>query len=321
MRGPLLGIAFKLLSTLCFTAMAATVKWLGDGAALPGRIPVGQVVFFRSFFALAPVLAWLAWRGDMGAAVRTRAIGGHVRRSMVGIGGMFCGFAGLMLLPLADATAISYAMPLVTVILAALILKERVRIYRWTAVVIGMLGVLIAMGPHLSVTTGAVGDVSALGALLALMGAIFAGFATIEVRKLTRTDATPAIVFYFSAFSSLAGALTFGLGLFDPRQAWVLPTSPELAALVLIGLFGGLGQITLTSAYRHAGASTVAPFEYVSMLWAVVAGYLLFSDVPEGSVLVGAAIVTASGLFVIYRERQLGLERAAEREAQPPRSV
>ena len=301
--------------------MAVSVKILGEGAVAGGRFPLGQVVFSRSFFALIPVLIWIMLRSGLREAVATRNPFGHIRRSTVGILGMFSGFAGLLVLPLADATVISYAAPLVTVMLAALILKERVRVFRWTAIAIGFVGVVIAMAPHLSIFSGAAGQFSGRGALLSLAGAVFAAFAMIEVRRLTATETTAAIVFYFSAFSTLIGLITLPLGWYYPAWAWVMPHGWEMLTLVMIGIFGGLGQITLTSAYRLADTSVVAPFDYLNMIWAVAAGYALFGQLPDQAVVIGSAIIMLAGLFVIFRESQLGLERKRQLEAGPARSV
>jgi drug/metabolite transporter (DMT)-like permease len=313
------GIFLKIVSTLCFTLMAAGVKWLGAGRAPGEFFPVGQVVFSRSFFALVPVLIWIAMTAPLRQSIATKRIGGHIKRSLFGTCGMFFGFAALALLPLADATVIGYGAPLFVVVMAVFILKETVRIYRWSAVGIGFLGVVVAMAPHLAVFGGEA--VSSQGALLAFAGAIMAAFAMVEVRRLTATETTSAIVFYFSVFSSLAGASTLFLGWAIPALAWDSPSLAEMGKLVLIGIMGGLGQITLTAAYRRADTSVIAPFEYVSIVWAMTIGYLLFDQVPENAVLAGSAIVVAAGLFVIYRENQLGLERKRQMEASSPRPL
>jgi drug/metabolite transporter (DMT)-like permease len=313
------GILLKILSTLCFTLMAASVKWLGLGHDPASMPPVGQIVFFRSCFALVPVLIWIIWQGEMRRAITTRNMLGHVRRSLIGIFGMFLGFTGLSLLPLADATVISYAAPLIVVMLAAFILKEQVRIYRWSAVGIGFLGVVVAMAPHLALFNG--NAQSAQGALFAFGGAVMAAFAMIEVRRLTATESTAAIVFYFSVFSSLIGLATLALGWMLPHLAWQTPDWRDLLILILVGIFGGLGQITLTASYRFAETSVIAPFEYVSIIWATAIGYFAFGQVPERAVMIGSTFVVLAGLFVIYRENRLGLERRKQLEASPTRSV
>jgi drug/metabolite transporter (DMT)-like permease len=214
---------------------------------------------------------------------------------------------------------ISYASPLVVVMLAAFLLKEQVRIYRWSAVGIGFLGVVVAMAPHLSLGYG--DAPSGAGAMLALAGAIFAAFAMIEVRRLTTTENTAAIVFYFSIFSSLIGLATLPIGRVAPEFGWTMPGLADWSILVLVGVMGGLGQITLTAAYRRADTSVIAPFEYVSIIWATAVGYFAFGDAPGSAILLGSAVIVASGLFVIYRENRLGLERKRQLEASPPRSV
>ena len=136
---PLLGISLKVFSALVFTMMSATLK------TLTARYPVGEVVFFRSAFAILPLLVWLGWQGDLINAVRTNNIKGHFLRGFIGSCGMYLGFAALSYLPLHDSIAIGYASPLIVVILAAVLLKEQVRAYRWTAVAIGFVGVLIML--------------------------------------------------------------------------------------------------------------------------------------------------------------------------------
>src|SRR5262245_47468142 len=138
-----LGISIKLLSVLLFAMMSALVRYVGDA------VPLGQVVFFRSFFAIIPVMIIFAWRGELGAAVPTGRPLGHVTRGLIAVVSMFLNFAALARLPLVDATAISFAAPFITVALAAIVLKETVRIYRWTAVVVGFAGVMVMLWPYL----------------------------------------------------------------------------------------------------------------------------------------------------------------------------
>jgi drug/metabolite transporter (DMT)-like permease len=159
------------------------------------------------------------------------------------------------------------------------------------------------------------------GALLGLLGATCAAFATIEVRRLTATEKTGAIVFYFSVMTTVFGLITFFVGLYDQRFAWVMPNVRDGILLVMVGMLGGIGQITLTHSYRHADASMVAPFDYTSMVWAVLVGYAMFGDLPNIYIVVGAVIVIASGIFVILRERALGIERKKQRKAAPSRAV
>jgi drug/metabolite transporter (DMT)-like permease len=320
------GISLKIVSTLAFTVMAACVKLIGE--AHPGDplyYTVGQTVFCRSLFALIPVFLWLAWRGELVSSFRGSHIRDHARRGFFGSVGMCSGFTALILLPLADATAISYAAPLFTVVLAALILKEKVRVYRWTAVAIGFVGVIFMLTPHWTGARTAVAasatDWRAIGAAFGMLGAVCAGFATIETRKLTVAHSTGSIVSFFMLLTTLIGLLTFVVGLFDPTHAWKLPNQRDAVLLVTMGIMGGIGQITLTQSFRYADASIIAPFDYISMVWAIIVGWLLFGELPAGVVVVGAAVVVAAGIFVIWRERELGLDRRRQKESGPTRAM
>jgi drug/metabolite transporter (DMT)-like permease len=167
----LIGIGLKLVSTLAFTFMSACVKLVGAAHPHdPLYYTVSQTVFFRSLFALIPVFLWLGWRGDLHAAFENARLRTHLRRGFFGSIGMFSGFTALILLPLADATAFSYAAPLFTVVLAALILKEVVRVYRWTAVGLGFVGVIVMLVPYFG-AGGPGGDQRAVGAFFGVLGA------------------------------------------------------------------------------------------------------------------------------------------------------
>lgn len=303
---PLRGIAFKLGSVLVFIVMASLIK------ATSAHVPAGQAVFFRSFFAIPVIVVWLIWRRELATGLRANAPMGHVWRGVVGTLAMGLGFAGLGYLPLPEVTAIGYAAPLLTVVFAAMFLGEEVRIFRISAVILGMVGVLIVLAPRLSlVSNDAAGVTEAFGAMLVLGGAVFAALAQVFVRKLVNTEKTAAIVFYFSLTATMLSLITLPFG-------WVLPTPTEAALLIGAGLLGGLGQILLTSSYREADASLVAPFDYASMLFALGIGYFVFSEVPTWSMLGGAALIVIAGILIIWRERKLGLERARQRKAMTP---
>jgi drug/metabolite transporter (DMT)-like permease len=301
------GIGFKLISALLFAALSALVRQLSD------TVPVGQLVFFRSACAIPPVLLIYALRGELASAVYTRRPLGQLGRGALSIGGMYTNFAALARLPLADATAISFASPLITVALAAVILKERVRVYRWSAVVVGFAGVIVMLIPHFDIghyAASGAAHAATIGSVLALVAAFCNGGTVIQTRRLTQSETTSSIVFYFSLMTALAGAVTLPF-------AWHTPTVSELVMLISMGFFGGIGHIFLTESYRHAAASVVAPFDYSAMLWALLLGYWVFGELPSALVYLGATIVAAAGLFVIWRERALGLQRA--REAEGPR--
>lgn len=309
-HAPLLGISLKLASTMIFFVMAASLKIAAE------TVPIGQLVFARNFFGLFPVLLMVGLRGELGLAFRTKNPKGHLTRSAIGLSAMVCSFTALYLLPLPDATAIGFATPLVVVVLAFFLLGEPVRIYRWSAVVVGFVGILVVLSPHLG--EGDLDSAATLGALLGLAAAVFGALAMIAVRKLCETERTSTIVTWFAGASTVMSLLTVPLGFVLPGQAWIIPDMETAGLLILIGLAGGVGQILLTQSYRFADASTIAPFDYVNMLWAIIVGWLIFSETPVPEVIIGAAIVIAAGVFVIYREHKLGLDRTKARRASSP---
>jgi len=300
------GIAFKLSSVCVFLGMSSLLK-ASEG------VPSGQLVFFRSFFAILPILVYLIWKGELGVGLKTRHPVSHLLRGLVGTGGMMTGFFALTQLPLAEAITISYATPLLIVVFSAVFYHEQVRLYRWSAVLVGLVGVIIIIWPRLTVFSGGISDMSGatLGAVSALVAAGFAATAMVLVRKLVETERSATIVLYFSVTSSVLGLATLPFG-------WVMPTAEQFALLIGAGIFGGIGQILLTESYRHADMSVVAPFEYASLILSVAIGYVIFHDVPTIEMLAGGAIVVGSGLFIIYREHKLGLERKRASEVSPP---
>ncbi|MBU3260441.1 DMT family transporter [Roseovarius sp. PS-C2] len=303
---PFKGITLKLCSVILFVVMSSLIK------AASGAVPPGQAVFFRSLFAIPVILTWLAVRGDLATGLRVTSPMGHFWRGFVGTAAMGLMFAGLGLLPLPEVTALGYTAPLLTVVFAAMFLDERVGLFRIGAVALGLVGVLIVLAPRLSTLTGeTVQTTQAVGAVMVLMGATCAALAQIYIRKLVASEQTSAIVFYFSATSTLLSLLTIPFG-------WTIPGGTETVYLILAGLIGGIAQIFLTSAYRFADASVVAPFDYASMLFALAIGYVIFDEVPTRPMLLGAVLVIAAGIIIILRERHLGLKRGQARALRTP---
>lgn len=301
----MIGIMLKVASVTVFVTMSSLIKASGEG------MPAGQIVFFRSAFAMIPVLVFLALRGQLVTAWYTSNPMSHFGRGLVGVTAMSLGFYGIMRLPLPDAIAIGYAMPLLTVVFAALFLGETVRIFRWSAVAVGLAGVLIITWPRLSLFSEGFGSGEALGALAVLASATMGATAMILVRKLVLTEKTPTIVLYFSLTATLLSFASLPFG-------WIMPDWQTLALMALAGFCGGLGQILLTQSYRHADVSTIAPFEYTSIVLGILIGYFIFGDVPTWTMLTGTAIVVGAGIFVILREHSLGLERKAQRKLVTP---
>lgn len=303
---PMKGISLKVASVVVFLCMSTLIKAAGKD------IPAGQITFLRSAFAMVPILAFLAMHGQLRDAFRTNDIFGHFKRGFVGILSMGFGFYGLVHLPLPESIALGYALPLMAVVVAAIVLKERVGVYRWTAVLVGLLGVAVISWPRLTLLrSGGLGSAEAMGVLAMLAFGLLGSCAMVLVRKLVQTERTSTIVLYFSLFASIfsLGTLPFG---------WSALGWQALCLMALAGFCGGVAQLLLTSSYRYADVSTIAPFEYISIVLGLIVGYFLFGDIPTGPMLVGTAIVVSAGIFVIFREHRLDLKRRAELALQPP---
>ncbi|HEX2561949.1 DMT family transporter [Phenylobacterium sp.] len=277
-----LGIALRVGAMACMAAMFAGVKWTaGQG------IPVLEIVFFRNAFAFIPIALYILPTTGL-RVLKTRRPLGHLARSAVGLTGMVCGFSAASLLPLTEATAISFAAPLFMTALSALILKEKVGRHRWGAVAVGFVGVLIMVRPSPT-------EFANLGVLFGLAGALGAAGAMIAIREIGRTEPGPTIVFYFTLAGMLVGLASLPFG-------WVTPEPFTLGILVVMGLLGGVGQLLLTQALKVAPVAAVAPFDYTQLIWASGFGFLIWGELPRPVTVVGALVVAASGVYILYRE-------------------
>jgi drug/metabolite transporter (DMT)-like permease len=285
----LLGIGLRVGAATSFGFMAAAIK-LGSeaGVSLP------ELAFYRFAFGLPPLLAWMALTGNFGAW-RTKRPLAHLGRGAIGLSTMVLAFAALTYLPLAESATIGFVAPLFSVILSALILSEPVGRHRWSAVILGFVGVLIVMGP-------AGGALPPAGLAIALAAAFGVAGVTITIRTIARTESMPTIVLWFTLFAMAAtGLLMPFFGQAHDARTW--------AILAALGLFGGLGQLFLTSALRFAPVSVVVPFDYTQLLWAVLLGWWLWDTRPPPSTWIGAAVIVASGLYTLYREHKLGRDK------------
>jgi drug/metabolite transporter (DMT)-like permease len=278
-----LGIALRASAMVAFACLGALVKWTSQH-----QVPVFEIIFFRNAFALVPVAAMVFSTPRGLSVLHTSRPMAHLLRSGIGIAAMVCGFTSTALLPLTQATALTFTTPLFMTALSALILKEHVGPHRWAAVAVGFIGVLVMVRP------GAEGALS-LGTVLGLAGAMLAAGATIAIREIGKTEPGPTIVFYFT----MAGA---ALGLASLPFGWVMPNLWVLAALIAAGLVGGIGQLLITNALRVAPIAVIAPFDYTQLLWAGLLGYLVWGDTPGPNTLLGAVIVAASGVYILFRE-------------------
>ncbi|WP_312757528.1 DMT family transporter [Pantoea brenneri] len=283
------GIVMKILAALSSTLMLACVK------GLDGAIPVGEVIFFRSVLALVPLMIWLRVQGSVLDGIRTRNVRGHFLRGLAGTGGLYFSYLSLLYISLTDATAINYAAPLFTVLLAALLLREKVRHHRWVAVVAGFSGIMVMFSGHLSFNASFSLSASA-GILLALMAAFCTACALVQIRFLNGKEKPGAIAFWFAVTTALTSLITLIGG-------WKIPHGSQLLLLVGCGLLGGITQILMTLSLRYAEASLLAPFDYTTLLWSVAVGYLLLGNLPESTTVIGAILVVSGGLYSVLYER------------------
>lgn len=296
----------KIASVTIFVAMSSLIKAVG-------QVPAGQIVFYRSFFAILPVVLYLAYRGELRTAVYTKRPMAHIVRGLIGVTSMGLTFFALTRLPLPEAVTLNYAQPLLVIVFSALFLGEVVRAYRWGAVAVGLVGVLIVSWPKLSLfgSGASFENEEFIGIIAALGAAALSATVMLQIRNLVRTEKSAVIVMWFSLTASAVALLTMPFG-WHALETW------QLAFLVSAGFCGGAAQIFMTEAYRHAEASTVAPFEYTSILLAIAVGYFAFGEQPTIHILVGGTIVIAAGIFIVWRERQLGIERSKARKVSPP---
>ncbi len=285
---PRLGICMIVLSTMLFSVLWSLVKVLSE------RYPVDEVTFFRSALAFIPIGIMIATRGGW-ALLHTQRLTGHIWRSVLGVVSMMLGFLSYHLMPLADAVALSFTSPLLVTALSVPLLGEKVGLHRWSAVVVGFLGVLLIIQPD--------GAMLNLGAVAALGAAVTTAFTMVTIRQLNRTDRPITIVFYFTLFSSILTAIPLPF-------IWVSPTLEDWGLMVAMGLTGGTGQYFMTRAFGLAKAAVISPFNYVGLLWAAVFGWVIWGDIPASHVFAGSAVVIASGLFILYREVRKGHDAA-----------
>jgi drug/metabolite transporter (DMT)-like permease len=290
---PLFGILCMNGAVALFVAMDAVIK------TVSGAIPTGEIVFFRNIFAFLPILLFMTRRSGGGLTLRTRDPVGHLLRGLFGVASIYGFFLSYKLLPLSQAVALGLSVPLFITLLAIPLLREQVGLRRWLACIVGFLGVLI-MTRH---DVGADGlDLWRPATLLPIGAAITYALAMISVRRLSATESSGTIVFYFTLFATCAALASAPLAHWWPELAWAWPSPDHWPLVVLIGLLGGCAQILLTLGYRHAPASIIAPFEYMALIYGFLFGFAFFDEVPDAALILGGVIVVGSGLYILRRE-------------------
>lgn len=301
---PLRGIGFKVLHVFMVMLMLTIIK------SIKG-LPVTELMFFRSFFSVLPIIIYLAVRGELRRLVRTRRPFAHLARAVLSMTTMGMTFVSVRALPLPEAVTLQYTQPLFIVMLSALLLGETVRKFRWAAVGFGFLGAMIITWPKLTLVTGAVSVLShteLVGALAALAAAATYALNVLMVGNLVRTEGSTTIALWLGFYASGLLACTMPFG-------WVMPSLYQFGLLIIAGLLGGVVLIALSESLRSAPASTTAPFEYSSLIFATALGFFVFGDLPDGNTLVGGTILISAGLVILWRERKVSLRPATVRAA------
>lgn len=277
---PLRGIALMCLAMVCFVTMNTFIK------SLRGELPVAELIWGRYFFHALLILMLFPRRIPtlLESSHKTLQI---IRSLMVLLATAFM-FVALGLMPIADIVAITFVAPLMIVILSVVILREFVGMRRWIAVLVGFVGVIIILRPG--------GDLFTLVALLPFGTAVTYALYQILTRVISQS-ADPLNTLFYSA---LVGTVT--MSVIVPFY-WVTPNLEQWAKLAVAGLLGGLGHYAIIRAYERAEASLIAPFAYTELIWATGLGFFVFSDLPDLWTFVGAAIIAASGVYIVHRER------------------
>jgi drug/metabolite transporter (DMT)-like permease len=292
---PQLALLLRLLAMVALAVMFVLVKFTSRD-----DVHVLEAVFWRQFAGLFLVLIWLKSTGTLGT-VTARQPGKHFFRMILGLSAMAANFSAMSILPLAEATTIGFAVPLFATVLAATILQEPTGRYRWSAVAVGFCGVLIALQPDSSKLIGT-------GATMAIIGAILTSAVAIQLRLMARTESTGAIVFWFSLTSMvpLSIAMLF-VGHNHNTNTWI--------ALAAMAGAGAIAQILLTSSLRLGAVSAVLTMDYSSLLWSVIAGYFVFSEIPGPHIWFGAPLIILSGIIIAWREHRLSRAPSAALES------
>jgi S-adenosylmethionine uptake transporter len=273
------GGAFMIVSALNFALMAGAIRYLAD------RVHPFEMAFFRNLFSLLFMAPWVLRAGLSG--LRTSSVRKYGLRGLASIVAMLCWFYGLAMMPIAEATALSFTAPIFASIGAILFLGERMGVRRWSAIVVGFVGAMIILRPGLSAVS--------LPALVVLGGSAAVAASIIMVKILSRTEPTSLIVAYM-------GIYLVPMSLVPALFVWTTPTGTDWLWLIFIGAVATFGQLAITSAYAAAEATVVLPFDYTRLLFAALIGFVAFGEVPDTWTWLGAAVIAASAIYIAHRE-------------------
>ena len=280
-----LGALFMLISVTGFSLMDLAVKWTTEDYS------IGYVVFWRMLGGLIPLILVVP-KNRWHNLFNTSKPKLHFIRALTGTIALFCVYASLHFLPLATTVSLTFAAPIFCTLLSVIVLGEIVRVRRWIAIVIGFIGVIIIINPS--------SNEFSIYMVLPIMFCIFFAMVSISIRLLSETEPTYLIALYFTIFAFVASLFTIPFG------GWMIPTSLfDLGMLVAVGVFGGIGNLSLTSAFKHAEVSVVTPLKYLSLIYGILFGYIIWNEIPAWNTYAGSFFIIISALIILRREKAL----------------
>lgn len=265
-----------IVSGLLFSCMGALIKHLST------QLPNEMVVFFRSVMGLLALLPWV-WRRGFGQ-LKTQRLRGHLARGLAGLAAMYCYFYAIAHMPLAEATLLNYSTPLFVPFIAVLWLHEKIARKLWLAISIGFIGIILILKPGLDLFTPV--------ALIGVASGMLAALAMVSIRRLTHSEPSLRIVFYFSVVCTVGSAIPL-------FWRWQTPNPNLWLLLLLLGAVASLAQLLLTRAYSHAPAAEVGPFSYSTVVFAAMLGWLFWGEVLDKLSFIGAILVCLAGILTI----------------------
>ena len=277
-----LGVLYGIASVACFAMMDACVKWLD-------QFPVGEVLFSRFFFGLIPILM-LVPKSDLKTFYKTTRPILHAFRAISGTLAIVALFIALREIPLADVVSLTFGGPIFVTLGSIFFLSEKVGFRRWTAVIIGFIGMLMIIKPAFAELN--------IYYLFPVIFCIFFACVALSIRSLSTTEPNYRIALYFSLLSMFVGLITFPFG-------WVMPSKFELFLLIFTGVIGSVANILLTVSLRIAEASLVTPTKYLNLVFAIMLGYFIWGEIPKFLTLLGAGLIIFSSIIIFMRETKL----------------
>ena len=267
------------ISVCAFSLMDVIVKWSDD-------YPVGQVLFFRGFCGIIPILFLIPKERFIDFYKTDRPLL-HLKRCLAGLIALISIFVALRNLPLATVVSITFAAPIFTTIFSIFLLSEKVGIYRWLAVLVGFIGILIITEPGISNLN--------IYYIFPIIFCLGLSYVAITLRQLSTTEPVWLISLFFSIAITFLSFLTLPFG-------WVMPSFNHFLILSLVGIFGGVSNLWLSQSYKYSEVSLVTPLKYLTLVFAIIFGYFIWDEIPTIKTLIGALLVIVSTLIIFRRE-------------------